>query len=46
MVELGLNRILAQVIIVASTTLLSYFGHRHFSFRRSAVDTQDETSRT
>jgi putative flippase GtrA len=46
LVELGLNRILAQLIIVASTTLLSYFGHRHFSFRRSAVDTQDETSRT
>jgi putative flippase GtrA len=46
LVELGLQRIPAQVIIVASTTLLSYFGHRHFSFRRRAVDTQDETSRT
>jgi len=46
LVELGLHRILAQVIIVASTTLLSYFGHRYFSFRRSAADTQDETSRT
>jgi putative flippase GtrA len=46
LVELGLHRIPAQAIIVASTTLLSYFGHRHFSFRRSAADTQDETSRT
>jgi putative flippase GtrA len=46
LVGLGLQRIPAQAIIVASTTLLSYFGHRHFSFRRSAVDTHDETSRT
>ncbi|OBS01190.1 polysaccharide biosynthesis protein GtrA [Mycobacterium gordonae] len=36
LVEMGLHRIPAQVIIVASTTLLSYFGHRHFSFRRPA----------
>jgi putative flippase GtrA len=42
LVELGLDRIPAQVIIVASTTLLSYFGHRHFSFRRGAANTQDE----
>ncbi len=46
LVELGMDRILAQVIIVACTTLLSYFGHRHFSFRRGAVDPHDETSRT
>ena len=46
LVELGLARIPAQAIIVASTMLLSYFGHRHFSFRRGAADTQDETSRT
>jgi putative flippase GtrA len=46
LVELGLHRIPAQAIIVASTTLLSYFGHRHFSFRRGAADAQDETSRT
>ena len=45
LIELGLERIPAQVIIVASTTLLSYFGHRHFSFRRAAGDTQDETPR-
>lgn len=46
LVELGLPRIPAQAIIVASTSLLSYFGHRHFSFRRGAADTQDETSQT
>jgi putative flippase GtrA len=46
LVELGLARIPAQAIIVASTMLLRYFGHRHFSFRRGAADTQDETSRT
>lgn len=46
LVELGMQRIPAQAIIVASNTLLSYFGHRHFSFRRGPADTQDETSRT
>ncbi|BBX73800.1 GtrA family protein [Mycobacterium shinjukuense] len=46
LVELGLHRIPAQVIIVACTTLLSYFGHRYFSFRRSAADTWDEKSHT
>ncbi|BBY20980.1 hypothetical protein [Mycobacterium stomatepiae] len=51
LVELGLNRIPAQAIILASTTLLSYFGHRYFSFRRSGGDTdsadaRDETTRT
>jgi putative flippase GtrA len=44
LVELGLYRIPAQALIVAVTTLLSYFGHRHFSFRRSAADTRDERS--
>jgi putative flippase GtrA len=42
LVELGMQRIPAQAIIVAATTLLSYFGHRHFSFRRSAADVQDD----
>jgi putative flippase GtrA len=45
LVGLGLHRIPAQAIIVAATTLLSYFGHRHFSFRRGATDTHDEASR-
>lgn len=44
LVELGMDRIPAQVIIVASTMLLSYFGHRHFSFRRGPADTETETS--
>ncbi len=46
LVELGLPRIPAQAIIVVFTALVSYFGHRHFSFRRGATDTQDDTSRT
>lgn len=45
LVELGLGRISAQAIIVAATTALSYFGHRHFSFRRAATDIQDGKSR-
>jgi putative flippase GtrA len=43
LVELGLHRIPAQAIILAACTVVSYFGHRHFSFRRGAADTQDET---
>ncbi|MGO9101422.1 MAG: GtrA family protein [Mycobacterium sp.] len=46
LVELGMHRILAGAIIMASTTLLSYFGHRYFSFRRGVADARDETSRT
>jgi putative flippase GtrA len=46
LVELGLQRIPAQAIVIAFNTLLSWFGHRHFSFRRSAADNQGETSRT
>ena len=44
LVELGMDRIPAQAIIVGCSTLLSYFGHRHFSFRRGRVDTRDESS--
>ena len=51
LVELGVHRIPAQAIVLLPTMLLSYFGHRYFSFRRSAADAhtadaQDETSRT
>ena len=46
LVGLGLDRIPAQAIVVSVTTLLSYFGHRHFTFRRSDADAPDETSRT
>jgi putative flippase GtrA len=36
LVELAhLDPLLAQAIILVSTTLVSYFGHRYFSFRRS-----------
>jgi putative flippase GtrA len=37
LVELGVNRIGAQGLILIVTTLISYFGHRHFSFRRSSL---------
>ncbi|WP_253861465.1 GtrA family protein [Mycobacterium asiaticum] len=46
LVELGLHRIPAQAIVIAFTTLMSYFGHRHFSFRRGATDTKNGTSPT
>ncbi|MGD1237787.1 GtrA family protein [Mycobacterium seoulense] len=45
LVELGVNRIPAQAIILACTTLVSYFGHRYFSFRRGVADDRDETWR-
>jgi putative flippase GtrA len=44
LIELGLQRIPAQAIIIAAFTVLSYFGHRHFSFRRDAPDSHNETS--
>ena len=37
LVGLGMNRIVAQAGITLATTVLSYFGHRHFSFRRSGA---------
>lgn len=46
LVELGLQRIPAQAIILAASTVLSYFGHRYFTFRRSAADSSDRTSPT
>ncbi|WP_228545788.1 GtrA family protein [Microcella flavibacter] len=30
----GIHPLIAQALIVFITTLISYFGHRHFSFRR------------
>lgn len=38
LVKLGMDRIPAQAIIVAATTVLSWFGHRHFSFRRPPAE--------
>lgn len=45
LVELGMGRIPAQLGIMGFGTALTYFGHRHFSFRRRAPDGQDESSR-
>lgn len=36
LVNLGWNRILAQLSILIVTTLISYFGHKGFSFKRPA----------
>ncbi|EHB49713.1 GtrA family protein [Mycolicibacterium rhodesiae JS60] len=41
LVEMGLSRITAAVVLVVPVTLLSYFGHRYFSFRRSTSDATD-----
>lgn len=35
-VGLGVPRVPAQAAIVVLTTVISYFGHRYFSFRRTA----------
>lgn len=46
LVHLGLNRIIAQGIITLASTVLSYLGHRHFSFRRpSASSAEPDESR-
>lgn len=34
LVQFGMNRIIAQAIILLATTVISYVGHRYFSFRR------------
>lgn len=34
--------LLAQALIVFVTTLISFFGHRNFSFRRARIETDDE----
>jgi putative flippase GtrA len=38
LVQLGVERIIAQAIITIATTVLSYVGHRYFSFRRSSSE--------
>jgi putative flippase GtrA len=35
-VVLGLSAIVAQALVVAIIAMVSFFGHKHFSFRRSA----------
>lgn len=42
LVQLGVHRILAQLMILVVTVLISYFGHKNFSFRRSAKDHANE----
>ncbi|ORW91905.1 polysaccharide biosynthesis protein GtrA [Mycobacterium sp. IEC1808] len=46
LVELGVHRIPAQIIVFVPILVLNYLGHRYFSFRRSAADARDGTSRT
>ncbi|MEE6138725.1 GtrA family protein [Mycobacterium sp. 050128] len=49
LVELGVQRVVAQAIVFVPILLLNYVGHRFFSFRRGAADAQttgDETSHT
>lgn len=38
LVQFGANRIVAQAAITLVLTVLSYVGHRHFSFRRTEKD--------
>ncbi|OBK43299.1 GtrA family protein [Mycobacterium kubicae] len=42
LVEVGLHRIPAQALILAASTVLSYFGHKHFTFRRNDIGTQND----
>jgi len=44
LVHFGLNRIVAQGIITLGTTVLSYVGHRYFSFRRPKETDEPTTS--
>lgn len=37
----GLTPIIAQALIVVVTTIVSYVGHRHFSFRRPRTQSQE-----
>lgn len=43
LVGLGWNRILAQLSILVITTLISWFGHKGFSFRRSTREIEAAT---
>jgi putative flippase GtrA len=38
LVHAGMERIIAQALITLATTVISYAGHRYFSFRRPATD--------
>lgn len=41
LVELGVQRVLAQALLFVPILVLNYLGHRYFSFRRSAADAPD-----
>jgi putative flippase GtrA len=43
LVTLGVHRILAQLMILIVTVAISWFGHKYFSFRRSAREHPHET---
>ncbi|MCV7008516.1 GtrA family protein [Mycobacterium gordonae] len=45
LVELGVQRVLAQALLFVPILVLNYLGHRYFSFRRSAADAHDESAR-
>jgi len=40
----GLDPLVAQAITVVVTTLVSYFGHKYFSFRRAKAPLPDDSS--
>lgn len=44
LVSLGMPRIIAQALIIVVTTVLSYVGHRYFSFRRPRVIASDSAA--
>ena len=33
---MGMNKFLGQFVVTAGATILSYHGHKHYSFRRKA----------
>ncbi|WP_205877819.1 GtrA family protein [Mycobacterium camsae] len=43
LVEFGVQRVLAQALLFVPILVLNYFGHRYFSFRRSAADAHNKT---
>lgn len=44
LVELGISRIPAQLIVFVPVLVLNYVGHRYFSFRRSPAGKTNESS--
>ena len=44
LVQFGVHRILAQLMILGVTVTISYLGHKNFSFRRSGREREQESS--